>query len=278
MELYQIRQFLAFARCGSVTQAAEETHTSQPAVSRSMKRLEEELGVPLFTRTKNTIALNEYGILAADLARKIDADVEAMRTELSERYQNEKSLAIASCAPTPVQILKSIADRVFPHVTVTIETKGMAEILADLDRGDVQVGILTEAADGGTYVCKKFTSEQLLFSAPKNHPLAGKKSISFRNIDGETMLLMRDIGFWRELVVRLIPNTRFVVQSERKDFLTLVDTSILPSFTSNLVIEREGVPSGRVPIPISDDEAHVIFYAVCRKSDFGRLKPLFDAM
>ena len=92
------------------------------------------------------------------------------------------------------------------------------------------------------------------------------------------MLLMRDIGFWRELVVRLIPNTRFVVQSERKDFLTLVDTSILPSFTSNLVIEREGVPSGRVPIPISDDEAHVTFYAVCRKSDFGRLKPLFDAM
>jgi DNA-binding transcriptional LysR family regulator len=67
MELYQITQFLAFAETGNISKAAQNVNTSQPALSRTMKHLEEELGVPLFVRTKNTIALNEYGKLAVQL-------------------------------------------------------------------------------------------------------------------------------------------------------------------------------------------------------------------
>lgn len=52
IELYELRQFAAFAGCGTLSDAAKLLHLSQPALSRNMKKLEEELGVTLFTRTK----------------------------------------------------------------------------------------------------------------------------------------------------------------------------------------------------------------------------------
>jgi len=57
MELYQLRQLIAVAECGTLSKAAEMVHTSQPALSRSMQNLEAELGVPLFTRTKTVSPL-----------------------------------------------------------------------------------------------------------------------------------------------------------------------------------------------------------------------------
>ena len=58
IELYQLRQFMAFADSGTLSEAAHILHLSQPALSRNMKKLEEDLGVSLFERTKNKLTLN----------------------------------------------------------------------------------------------------------------------------------------------------------------------------------------------------------------------------
>ena len=71
MELYLLEQLIAFSRQGTLSGAAEKLHISQPALSQSMKKLEESLGVSLFERSKNKIALNENGIMAVQLGRKI---------------------------------------------------------------------------------------------------------------------------------------------------------------------------------------------------------------
>ena len=61
IELYELRQFAAFAECGTLSEAAEKLHLSQPALSRNMKKLEEDLGVPLFVCRKNKLEFNENG-------------------------------------------------------------------------------------------------------------------------------------------------------------------------------------------------------------------------
>lgn len=71
MELYLLEQLIAFSRQGTLSGAAEELHISQPALSQSMKKLEESLGVSLFERSKNKIALNENGIMAVQLGEKL---------------------------------------------------------------------------------------------------------------------------------------------------------------------------------------------------------------
>ena len=67
-EFYQLEQLVAVADCGTLSGAAERLHLSQPALSRSMQRLEAELQVPLFIRQKNRIFLNENGRMAVDLS------------------------------------------------------------------------------------------------------------------------------------------------------------------------------------------------------------------
>ena len=61
MEIYQLRTFLAVARLGSLTRAAEQMHISQPAVSKQLKALEEELGALLFDRLSFGMALTKAG-------------------------------------------------------------------------------------------------------------------------------------------------------------------------------------------------------------------------
>ena len=69
IEIYLLEQLAAFAQYGTLSKAAEELHISQPALSRSMKKLEEDLGVKLFVRESKKISLNETGQLAAALAQ-----------------------------------------------------------------------------------------------------------------------------------------------------------------------------------------------------------------
>mgnify|MGYP002466704838 CR=1 FL=1 len=70
-DLYQLEQLLMIAERGTLSGAAEQQHLSQSALSRSMQRLEREIGVPLFLRRKNRIELNENGRLAVEYAKKI---------------------------------------------------------------------------------------------------------------------------------------------------------------------------------------------------------------
>ena len=66
-----LNELAAFAKYGTLTAVAEKLAVSQPALSRSMKKLENDLGVNLFNRTKNKITLNENGKAAAELAKKV---------------------------------------------------------------------------------------------------------------------------------------------------------------------------------------------------------------
>ena len=68
IEIYLLEQLDAFARHGTLSAAAQALHTSQPSMTRAMQKLEDELGVALFIRSKNHLALNETGRRAAQYA------------------------------------------------------------------------------------------------------------------------------------------------------------------------------------------------------------------
>lgn len=71
-EIYQLRQLAAFAEYGTLSEAAEKLYLSQPALSRNMRKLEEDIGVPLFIRSKNKLELNENGRLVLPFTQKAE--------------------------------------------------------------------------------------------------------------------------------------------------------------------------------------------------------------
>lgn len=102
IETYLLEQFAAFARCGTLLKASEELHITQPTLSRSMKKLEEELGVSLFHRENSKLSLNQTGRIAAEYAQKaLSANQDFIDRVLSFDRQL-RTISIGSSSPFPI--------------------------------------------------------------------------------------------------------------------------------------------------------------------------------
>lgn len=262
-ELYQLEQLLAVAACGTLSNAAEQLHISQPALSRSMQRLEAELQVSLFTRQKNKIELNENGRMAVDYARKIMEQSQDMISRIQAFDRSQRTILFGACAPAPLWEIPALLSDLYPEMTISSEIRENDVLLQGLRDDVYQLIVLPFPVDEPGMICAKYGKEHLFFSLPPAHPLSGSKALYMKDLNGETMLLRNRLGFWRELTVRKMPDTRFLEQ-EDVAFDELVKFSALPSFATDLWLNREGNHVNRVNIPILDEEANVSYYCLCK--------------
>ena len=266
-EIYQLEQLLAFAECGTLSGAAERLHLSQPALSRSMQRLEAELQVPLFHRQKNRIEFNENGRMAAEYARQVLEKCQDMISRVQAFDRSQRTILVGSCAPAPLWEVPPLLSDLYPDMTISSEMRENEVLLQGLRDDVYQLIILPYPVEEPGISCVKYGEEHLYFSLPPAHPLSGRKGLYMRDLNGETMLLRNRLGFWRELTLRKMPDTRFLEQ-EDVAFEELVKSSALPSFATDVVLRREGNPVNRVNIPILDEEANVTYY--CLYKPHGR--------
>lgn len=117
-----------------------------------------------------------------------------------------------------------------------------------------------------------------MFALPRGHRYARRKSLSFAEMNGENMLLMNDIGFWNFVQTEKMKDSRFLTQSDRFSFNELLRASSLPSFTTDLAKKYLEPEDGRIEVPISDPEAVVHYYLMCKKEAQAEYRPLFSAI
>ena len=266
-EIYQLEQLLAFAECGTLSGAAERLHLSQPALSRSMQRLEAELQVSLFDRQKNRIEFNENGRMAAEYARQVMEKCQDMILRVQAFDRSQRTILIGSCAPAPIWEIVPILTNLYAERTISSELRENDVLLQGLRDDVYQLIILPFSIEENGISCVKYGEEHLYFSLPPAHPLSGSAGLFMKDLNGETMLLRNHLGFWRELTDRKMPDTRFLEQ-EDVAFEELVRSSALPSFATDVVLRRAGNPTNRVNIPILDKEANVTYY--CLYKPHGR--------
>ena len=266
-EIYQLEQLLAFAECGTLSGAAERLHLSQPALSRSMQRLEAELQVSLFDRQKNKIEFNENGRMAAEYARQVMEKCQDMILRVQAFDRSQRTILIGSCAPAPIWEIVPILTNLYAERTISSELRENDVLLQGLRDDVYQLIILPFSIEENGISCVKYGEEHLYFSLPPAHPLSGSAGLFMKDLNGETMLLRNHLGFWRELTDRKMPDTRFLEQ-EDVAFEELVRSSALPSFATDVVLRRAGNPTNRVNIPILDKEANVTYY--CLYKPHGR--------
>ena len=274
IELYVLRQFAAFAEAGTLSEAAEILHLSQPALSRNMKKLEEDLGVTLFERKKNKLELNQNGTYVLDLARTLLEDADALAKKVQEFDRKNRTIRLGICAPAPLWTLTPLISQVYPHLSLQTEMESEELLLKHLIDDSYQLIALHEPPAGTEFFCKKCGTETLMFALPQGHRYAKRKNLTFAEMNGENMLLMPDIGFWA-FVMDKMPDSRFLTQSDRFSFNELVQASSLPSFITDLSEKYRVTPPGRIYVPISDAEATVSYYLVCKKEKAKEFDELF---
>lgn len=266
LDLNELNQLVEFADLGTLSKVAEQEHISTPSLTRSMKHLEESFGVPLFDRSKNRIALNENGKLAASLARRVLTEAGQAVRQVQELDRRQKTITVYSCAPAPLWELMTRLSAAHPGMTIATKIGTNEEVLSAWSAGDCDMTILPFPLEDDSATVQEFMHEKLFVCVPPGHELAKHAALSMAEINGFNFLLRTELGFWDALCRRKMPSSRFLVQTDEATFTELVNSSSLPCFTTDYFKNAPLRYPGRVLIPLTDPEADATFYLARRRT------------
>jgi LysR family hydrogen peroxide-inducible transcriptional activator len=186
MDMEQLGYFQCLVEHRNFTQAAKMLGVSQPALSRSIQRLEEELGQPLFERKSRTVDLTDAGVLFQKSAEQILLIVEDTKAEICDDGQSGRIRigAIPTVAPFFLpDLLRRFSDD-FPKAALIIQEDTTENLLKRCKQGELDVAIVAMPIPTRYVEVDELFDEELWLVLPPNHPLAQKKQI--RLVDLET--------------------------------------------------------------------------------------------
>ncbi len=266
LHLEDLKQFVDFYKYGTLSKVAEINHTSQPSLTRTMKRVEDDFGVKLFTRSSNRLEFNEVGIKAVELAEELLKNAQLCVTSIQELDNRLRSIRILSCAPAPLTAY--IADLAGSHPDMTISSKLMDD-MQEMERlfvdQEYNAMILPHPVRIAGTTCEPFLKEHLSICVTKKHPLAKYKTLTMDQLNGHNCLLYSDIGFWTNICRQLMPDSQFLVQTDTFSINELIRESNLPCFITNTTTRYQDAIKGRIIIPITDEAVNVTYYLIKRK-------------
>ncbi len=279
IETYLLEQFAAFARCGTLLKASEELHITQPTLSRSMKKLEEELGVSIFHRENSKLSLNETGKVAAEYAEKALQANQDLIDHVLAYDRSLRTVSIGSSSPFPINELMPALQEYLSEKTILTELVDTDELLlTGLKNRRYDLVILHSLPEDKTLYCQRYMDEQICLTVDENHPFAQKKSISFAEMLGMRILVSGKIGFWMDICKKHLSEEDLLVQRGLEALGELIEASTLPFFNSDRMIEMGVQIPGRVSVPISDEDAHATYWVACRASDQSKYRSIFNTV
>ncbi|MBR5341949.1 MAG: LysR family transcriptional regulator [Erysipelotrichaceae bacterium] len=280
IETYLLEALVAFNKYKTLSSAAEEIHISQPALSRSMQKLEDILGVSLFDRSKNKITLNDTGKLAASLAERI-LDQENEMVQLVRNFDSSlHTISIGYSTPGPMMEVPSLINRLYPDMAVSSDMQDEETILKSLRNKKYNMIISTKDIKDIDLISIPYDSERLYISLVPAHPAVAYKDqgLYFKDVNGETFLMSAKVGVWEEIVRKKMPDSKFLLQNDLDSLSEVVNSSSLASFASDLTIRlfrAEENPS-RIFIPFNDKEAVMNYYCIILKENEEKLDKWID--
>lgn len=203
MNVKQLRAFVTVAKYQSFAQAGEHLHISQPALSLTIKALEDNLGGALLTRTTRSVSLTAEGEVLLPLARRLLADWDDTEEMLRQRFTLQ--LGRVSVAAMPAfagnllpQSLKVFRQR-YPKVNVTVHDVINEQVLELVRHRRVELGIGFEPERSDALQFHSLYLDRFVAVVPGDSPLAQQPQVSWRE------LLIQDfIALQRPSAVRLL--------------------------------------------------------------------------
>ncbi len=192
MELWQLRYFVGVAETLNFRKAAAELHVTQPALSRQIRELEDELGVDLFVRNHKMVALTEAGRLllpnARDLIRSA-AQVRELMSRFGEGGVGSIKVGVATAlAPAVRRVIVEYTHR-FPKIDVQCEDIFSTFQNDALRTREIDLAFMRPPVDSRFCLSEFLFEERFLVILPKTSPLAKRKSVSLTDVADMPLLL-----------------------------------------------------------------------------------------
>lgn len=189
MEMHQIRYFLAVARERNFSRAAEQCNITQPALTRAIQKLEDEVGGQLFDRRPGRIELTELGRTLLPRLQNAFQEVARARTDASDlhRHRKHRLRLGVMCTICPDRLIGLVRDlkTTFPHLEFELtEAKGSA-VVAALLADEVDVGLVGLPTFPDTMDALPLYTERYVLALPAMHRFATANSVALSELDGE---------------------------------------------------------------------------------------------
>ena len=206
MELQQLKYFRTVAEIGKISEAAKILFISAPALSTSISRLEDELGVRLFDRTNNRITLNQQGHILLRCVKQIHSDLERTKLELRQSVMLQGQYVSIACIAS-TQWVDMVAAFSKEHPDFTLQCTTIARLgLADVGLTAQHSFLLASDDDIPLFYSDKLESTFLFEDHPvvmvhQDHPIARLKSVDLQMLQGEKIFLpMQTVPLYEILV------------------------------------------------------------------------------
>ncbi|AKP78410.1 MULTISPECIES: LysR family transcriptional regulator [Priestia] len=198
MEWQQFKYFQTLARTQHMTRAAEELLITQPALSRSIARFEEEVGAPLFDRQGRSIILNQYGKVFLKRVDNIMKEFDKGQEEIQALLDPEKgqvSLGFLHTLSTDLipDLIASFRS-LYPKVNFQLRQSPSHVLLEQLELGELDLCLIAPMEEKSFIKWQHLWSEELFVIVPKNHRYADRECIALEEIAEESFIHLKE-GF-----------------------------------------------------------------------------------
>jgi DNA-binding transcriptional LysR family regulator len=201
MDLLQLRYFRVVARVEHMTKAAQELYIAQPSLSKTIRRLEKEIGVPLFDRQGRSLRLNQFGKAFLEHIERIFRELEAGQREVRDMAgleQGEVSLVAASLYWLPDLLHRFQVAH--PSVHFHLSQRSLAEMPQQLEMGACDFCFLSTPLRKPAIQWRPLLTDEIFLVVPPGHRLAAQHSIPLREVAHETVVMEKVGSGLRDLI------------------------------------------------------------------------------
>lgn len=292
MNIEYFREFIEVANSLSFTTAAIKINITQPALSKHVAFLEKDFGTKLFDRKKNGLQLTEAGRSLFESAETIVRAYDGAKSNIDKLKSRNpihvmghlSDTDLATLAPMVAMLLRDKYDT--STVFDRSEIGGPFEAFKN-DQVDLFLGYADpEAAEEQGYLCNPFIATRLIAILRNDHPFAEKQSLIWEDLRNETLVKFISKGTnpaWQQ-IENLCLKHGFTPKTRAVSSLNDVEFFSTPLKNDVLIWKKTQKQIGliletgqRAAVPLADDDAEVIIYAVYRPENEERLAEFFKA-
>lgn len=197
MELHQLAYFESVSRHLHFTRAAQELNVAQPSVSQQIRKLEIELGTPLFHRMKRHVALTEAGARLLPRVRAILQQLDEARSEVQELSGLQKGSLAVGAPPSVGTHLLPGALAAFtsrhPGIALSFREGGSRTLVRRLEEGELDLAVVIQPVRHPVLETQPLLEEELLLAVPGSHRLAsGRQRVRLEELRDEPFVMLRE--------------------------------------------------------------------------------------
>lgn len=211
MELLQLKYFLTVARCEHVTEAAGKLHVTQSSLSKTIQRLEDDLGVPLFDRIGRKLRLNDFGRTFLQRTEKALFELEQGKREiadLSNPDQGTLQLAVTTASTLPGILGEFRKNK--PDIQFHVQMVSLENMSRLLHRGEVDFCLSSPPIEGDDIECQILYDDPIVVAVPMGHQYADRSSIQLTELKDERFVGVKQGYGVRDMVDSVCQSAGFL--------------------------------------------------------------------